>query len=69
MLKYLKNKNVILIYIYSFLSTFLLFRACDTLYYLSKGISSSKYVFFYCNIFHNIFNNANTNKRYWGQNK
>lgn len=46
MLKYLKNKNVILIYIYSFLSTFLLFRACDTLYYLSKGISSSKYVFF-----------------------
>ena len=46
MKKHLKNKNIILIYIYNFLSTFLLFRACDTLYYLSKGISSSKYIFF-----------------------
>ena len=46
MSKYFKNKNIILIDIYGFLSTFLLFRACDTLYYLSKGISSSKYVFF-----------------------
>ena len=46
MSKYFKNRNIILIDIYGFLSTFLLFRACDTLYYLSKGISSSKYVFF-----------------------
>lgn len=46
MSKYFKNKNIILIDIYGFLSTFLLFRACDTLYYLSRGISSSKYVFF-----------------------
>lgn len=46
MSKYFKNKNIILIDIYGFLSTFLLFRVCDTLYYLSKGVSSSKYVFF-----------------------
>ena len=46
MKKYFKNKNILLLYIYNFLSTFLLFRSCDTLYYLSKGVSSSKYVFF-----------------------
>ena len=46
MKKYFKNKNIILLYIYNFLSTFLLFRSCDTLYYLSKGVTSSNYVFF-----------------------
>ena len=46
MKRYFKNKNIILIYVYNFLSTFLLFRSCDTLYYLSKGATSSKYVFF-----------------------
>lgn len=41
-----KKRNIILLFIYSFLSTFLLFRSCDTLYYLSRGVSSSKYIIF-----------------------
>lgn len=41
------NKRYInLIYIYTFLSTFVLFYSCDTLYFLEKGISSSGYMFF-----------------------
>jgi MFS family permease len=40
------RRNRILIYIYTFLVTFLLFRACDTLYYLEKGVSSSGYIVF-----------------------
>jgi len=35
-----------LIYIYTFLSTFILFYSCDTLYYLEKGITSSGYMLF-----------------------
>ncbi len=40
------KKNIFLTYCYSFLTTFLLFRSCDTLYYLDKGVSSSKYILF-----------------------
>lgn len=40
------NKNVILIFISTFLSTFILFYACDTLYFLENKISSSGYMFF-----------------------
>lgn len=40
------KKNVYLMYIYGFLTTFLLFRSCDTLYYLEKGVSSSGYIIF-----------------------
>lgn len=40
------KKNINLMYIYGFLITFLLFRSCDTLYYLEKGISSSGYIIF-----------------------
>lgn len=35
-----------LIYIYTFLSTFILFYSCDTLYYLERGITSSGYMLF-----------------------
>lgn len=38
--------NIYLIYIYIFLSTFILFYSCDTLFYLEKGISSSGYMLF-----------------------
>lgn len=40
------KKNIILIYCYTFLTAFLLFRSCDTLYYLSKGVPSGKYILF-----------------------
>ncbi len=40
------KKNIILIYIYTFLSTFILFYAVDTLFYLERGISSSGYILF-----------------------
>lgn len=42
----MNKKYISLIYLYTFLSTFILFYACDTLYYLEKGISSSGYMFF-----------------------
>ncbi len=42
----MNKKNICLVYLYTFLSTFILFYACDTLYYLEKGISSSGYMFF-----------------------
>lgn len=42
----MKNNTINLIYIYTFLSTFILFYSCDTLYYLEKGITSSGYMFF-----------------------
>ncbi len=42
-----KNKlNIYLIYTYVFLSTFILFYSCDTLFYLERGISSSGYMLF-----------------------
>lgn len=40
------KRNIILIYIYGFLTNFLLYRSCDTLYYLEKGVSSSGYILF-----------------------
>lgn len=42
----MNKKYISLIYLYTFLSTFILFYACDTLYYLEKGISPSGYMFF-----------------------
>lgn len=38
------KRNIIIILIYSFFNSFLLYRACDVLYYLSKGISNSEYI-------------------------
>jgi len=40
----MNKKNTLVLFIYSFLNSFLLYRACDVLYYLSKGISNSEYV-------------------------
>lgn len=42
----MNKKYISLVYLYTFLSTFILFYTCDTLYYLEKGISSSGYMFF-----------------------
>ena len=41
----LKN-NRILLYLYELFSTFVLYYAVDTLFYLERGISSSGYIFF-----------------------
>lgn len=38
------KKNIIILFIYSFLNNFLIYRACDVLYYLSKGITNSEYI-------------------------
>lgn len=40
------NKTRIILYLYEFISTFILFYAVDTLFYLERGITSSKYLFF-----------------------
>ncbi len=40
----MNKKNIILIMIYSFFNSFLLYRACDVLYYISKGINNSDYI-------------------------
>ena len=40
------NKTRIMLYLYEFISTFILFYAVDTLFYLERGITSSKYLFF-----------------------
>lgn len=40
----MNKKNIVTLLIYSFLNSFLLYRACDVLYYLSKGISNSEYI-------------------------
>lgn len=45
------KRNIYLIYTYIFLSTFILFYSCDTLFYLERGVSSSGYVFFITIIF------------------
>ena len=42
----MNKKYISLVYLYTFLSTFILFYSCDTLYYLEKGISSSGYMVF-----------------------
>lgn len=38
------KKNFNLLLVYSFLNNFLLYRSCDVLYYISKGISNSTYI-------------------------
>ena len=40
------KRNRILLYIYAFISTMILFYIIDTLFYLERGISSSAYMFF-----------------------
>ena len=40
----MNKRNIVILFIYSFLNSFLLYRACDVLYYLSKGISNSEYI-------------------------
>ena len=40
------KKNISLIYLHTFLSTFILFYICDTLSYIERGLSSSQYISF-----------------------
>lgn len=40
------KKNIFLIYIHTFLSTFILYYICDTLFYIERGLTSSQYVSF-----------------------
>ena len=40
----MNKRNISVVLLYSFLNSFLLYRACDVLYYLSKGISNSQYI-------------------------
>lgn len=40
------KKNIILIYIHTFLSTFILYYICDTLFYIERGLTSSQYISF-----------------------
>lgn len=40
------KKNIVLIYLHTFLSTFILFYISDTLYYIEKGLTSSQYISF-----------------------
>lgn len=40
------KKNIALIYLHTFLSTFILFYICDTLFYIERGLSSSEYISF-----------------------
>ena len=40
----MNKKNIVILFIYSFLNSFLLYRACDVLYYLSKGITNNEYI-------------------------
>lgn len=40
------KRNISLIYIHTFLSTFILFYICDTLFYIERGLSSSQYISF-----------------------
>ena len=40
------KKNISLIYLHTFLSTFILFYICDTLFYIERGLSSSEYISF-----------------------
>ncbi len=44
MVMFMNKKNIIVLFIYTFFNNFLLYRACDVLYYLSKGISNSEYI-------------------------
>ncbi len=40
------KRNIMLIYIHTFLSTFILYYICDTLFYIERGLSSSQYISF-----------------------
>lgn len=40
------RKNIALIYIHTFLSTFILYYICDTLFYIERGLTSSQYISF-----------------------
>lgn len=40
------KRNTLLIYIHTFLSTFILFYICDTLFYIERGLTSSQYISF-----------------------
>ena len=40
------KKNIFLIYIHTFLSTYILYYICDTLFYIERGLTSSQYVSF-----------------------
>jgi len=40
----MEKRNTMIILINSFFNSFLLYRSCDVLYYLSKGISNSQYI-------------------------
>lgn len=40
------KKNLILVYIHTFLSTFILYYICDTLFFIERGLTSSQYVSF-----------------------
>ena len=40
------KKNILLIYLHTFLSAFILFYICDTLFYIERGLSSSQYISF-----------------------
>lgn len=42
----MKNKNIYLIYAYTFFSTFILYYICDTLFFLERGLSSNLYILF-----------------------
>lgn len=42
----MKIKNISLIYIHTFLSTFILYYICDTLFYIERGLTSSQYISF-----------------------
>ena len=40
------KKNITLIYMHTFLSTFILYYICDTLFYIERGLTSSQYISF-----------------------
>lgn len=40
------KKNMILVYIHTFLSTFILYYICDTLFFIERGLVSSQYISF-----------------------
>lgn len=52
------KKNMILVYIHTFLSTFILYYICDTLFFIERGLVSSQYISFLIAIIINAINNA-----------
>ena len=45
-MKFYMKKNIFLIYIHTFLSTFILYYICDTLFYIERGLNTSQYISF-----------------------